>query len=259
MTKCGPDVSPADVEQFRRDGYWICRQPLFPADSFQALQSAFERILAERPAGKRPEELDVPHYAYPELFRWLLSEEVLNLVQPFVGPDIALWSSHFICKPGGTGRAVPWHEDSAYWNGMLEPQEVVTVWLAIDPSDRDNGCMRVIPRTHSHGFSDYEPVDRDTNLFGSRIKPGQFDEGTAVDLELQPDQCHLHHAKLIHGSRPNTSDRRRCGYTMRYMSTRVKFQPRDERMRHQIYLARGRDHAGNTYGDPTARWEQGIR
>ena len=46
---------------------------------------------------------------------------------------------------------------------------------------------------------------------------------------------------------------------MRYMSTGIKFFEDTRRMRHQIYLARGRDLAGNRYGDPTCRWEQGIR
>jgi len=155
---------------------------------------------------------------------------------------------------------VPWHEDSAYWNGMLEPQEVVTVWLAIDESRRENGCMRVIPGSHANGFSEYEPVaDREANVFGSRIRADQFEEAKAVDLELRPGEFHLHHARLIHGSNANTSARRRCGYTMRYMSTRVKFHEDSRRMRHQIYLARGRDHAGNRYGDPTRPWTEGIR
>ncbi|MEK7411950.1 MAG: hypothetical protein AAB263_01390, partial [Planctomycetota bacterium] len=49
----------------------------------------------------------------------------------------------------------------------------------------------------------------------------------------------------------NTSPRRRCGYTMRYMSTRCRFNHEVHGDSHQIYLARGKDHAGNVYGDPT--------
>jgi chlorinating enzyme len=254
-----PLVTPADIAKFERDGYLICHRQLFPEEKFRRLAATFERILASRPDGKKPEDLDVPHYAYPELFEWLFADEVLDMIEQFLGPDIALWSSHFICKPPEKGRAVPWHEDSAYWKGMLEPQEVITVWLAIDPSTRENGCMRVIPGTHGNGFSEYEPVDRETHVFGSRVRADQFDESTAVDLEIQPGEFHLHHARIIHGSNANTSGMRRCGYTMRYMSTRVKFFEDARRMKHQIYLARGRDHAGNQYGDPTRRWEEGIR
>ena len=57
-----------------------------------------------------------------------------DFVERFIGPDIALWSSHFICKPSGDGQRVPWHEDSAYWGARLSEHEVLTVWLAIDDS-----------------------------------------------------------------------------------------------------------------------------
>jgi hypothetical protein len=252
-------LTPSEVEYFNREGYLVWHNQVFPAEKQAKLAQTFERIIAEAPPGKRMEDFDVPHYAYPELFEWLLSDEVLDIVEPIIGPNIALWSSHFIAKPGGKGRVVPWHEDSAYWKGMLEPQEVVTVWLAIDESSKENGCMRVIPRTHHNGFSEYEPVDKETNVFHARIKPDQFDESQAVDLELAPGECHLHHARCIHGSNANLSPKRRCGYTMRYMSTAVKFNEDARRMKHRIYLARGRDLAGNQYGDPSKRWEEGIR
>jgi chlorinating enzyme len=255
-------ISEDDVAFYRRNGYLICRKPLFPPDRFDALKACFERLLAGLPAGRRPEGMDVPHFAHPELFQWLLDDRVLDVVEAFLGPDIVLWSSHFISKPAGHGRAVPWHEDSAYWKGRLSDPEVLTIWLAIDPSTRENGCMRVIPGTHDNGYSEYEPVDADKNVFGTQIRADQFDESQAVDLELEPNQFHLHHGRLIHGSNANTSDLRRCGYTMRYMPASVKHIPpagAAPGFVHAIYLARGRNLAGNECADPTRPFEPGIR
>jgi hypothetical protein len=245
-----PSLTSDEVAFFRREGYLVPRRSLFPQPKFDALRQHFEEKLARLPADVSPEAMDVPHFTDPKLFDWLLAEEVLDLVEGLIGPDIALFSSHFIAKPAGTGRRVPWHEDSAYWRKIINPHDVVTVWLAIDPSTRANGCMKVIPRTHSGGFSEYEDVDHATNIFGAQIKPHQLDESKAVYLELRPNQCSLHHAKLMHASDPNTSDVRRCGYTMRYMSTRVKLNEEFCGAWHQIYRARGRDHAGNRYADP---------
>jgi chlorinating enzyme len=246
-----PSLTSDEVKFFRREGYLIPARPLFPQPKFDALRQHFEEKVARLPADVSPEAMDVPHFADPKLFEWLLADEVLNLIEPLIGGDIALFSSHFIAKPAGTGRRVPWHEDSAYWRKIINPHDVVTVWLAIDPSTRANGCMKVIPRTHSGGFSEYEDVDHATHVFGAQIKPHQLDESKAVYLELRPNQCSLHHAKLMHASDPNTGDVRRCGYTMRYMSTRVKLNTDFCGEWHQIYLARGRDHAGNRYADPT--------
>jgi chlorinating enzyme len=247
-TTCSP--SAAEIEFFNREGYLVPARPVFAADKFEALRQHFEAKVARLPEDVSPESMDVPHFTDPTLFDWIFADEVLDLVEPFVGPDIALFASHFIAKPPGTGRRVPWHEDSAYWQKMMHPHDVVTVWLAIDPSTRANGCMKVIPRTHSGGFSEYEPRDMNTNMFAAEIKAHQRDESRAVYLELQPNQCSLHHAKLMHASDPNTSDMRRCGYTMRFMSTRVKLNAEYCGEWHQIYLARGRDRAGNRYADP---------
>ncbi len=244
-------LTEAAVEQYRREGFLLFPEELFPAGKFQRLKNHFEQLLAALPADKRPENMDVPHFTDPALFEWLFADEVLDLVEPIVGPDIALFSSHFICKPSGDGKRVPWHEDSSYWRDMVQPMEVVTVWLAVDPSTEANGCMKVIPRTHHKGgYSEYEDVDKKLNIFATEIKRHQFDERTAVSCILQPNHCSLHDGRLMHGSEPNRSQVRRCGYTMRYMSTRCRYNAAKYPW-HQIYLARGRDHAGNQYADPT--------
>ncbi len=244
-----PRLGPDQVAAFRRDGYLAVREPVLAPAAFAALRAHFEAMLADLPEGKRPESMDVPHFSDPRLFTWLFDDAVLDLVEPILGPDIALFSSHFICKPASDGKRVPWHEDSAYWGDALTPMEVVTVWLAIDPSGPDNGCMRVIPGALG-GYSDYEPCDPVANVFSSEIKRGKFDAKQAVDLVLEPNQCSLHESHLMHGSNANTSGRRRCGYTMRYISAATRHN-HEKHPNHQVYLARGVDRAGNRYGDPT--------
>lgn len=222
---------------------------MFSPERFAELKSHFEELLAALPPGARPEDMDVPHFRDPALFDWMLDDAVVSLVTPILGPDVALFSSHFICKPAGDGKRVPWHQDSFYWRHMLSPCEVVTVWLAIDPSTAENGAMRVIPRTHDGADLDYEPVDLTVNTFPKEIKRHLLREGEAVTLALEPNHASLHAAALVHGSEANKSARRRCGFTMRFISTRTRFQHETCGHYHQIYLARGRDHAGNVYAD----------
>lgn len=247
-----PRLNGQQVAQFQDQGFLIVDEPIFAPDKFQRLVDHFETKLAALPPGARPEAMDVPHFTDSALFEWLLADEVLDIVEPLLGPDIALFSSHFICKPQGDGRRVPWHEDSAYWKGMLEPMNVVTLWLAIDPSTQANGCMYVIPRTHNtgkHGFSDYDAVDSTQNVFPTEITPTQRKDALAVPCVLAPNHASLHDGRLIHGSPPNTSTMRRCGYTMRYISSNCRLMPPFDGW-HQLYMARGRDLAGQQYGDP---------
>lgn len=258
---CTPRLTPDQVAFYHREGYLLPQVPVLPEREFAALSALFERLLADWTAqGGRPEAMDVPHFYYPELLTYVLHDSVLDLVEPILGPDIALFSTHFVCKPPFDGKRVPWHEDSAYWRKVLDPMDVVTVWLAIDDSTLENGCMSIIPRSHANGYSAYDPLPAGQQVFDSEIRRGEFDEGAAVPCILQRNQASLHHAKMIHGSPANPSAKRRCGYTMRFISTRTRYRSdggHAHHALHQCYLARGRDHAGNAYGDrtkPNQRW-----
>lgn len=246
-------ISPQDVEQFKKDGYLLFNKPVLEQAKFDRLKAHFEQLLEQwlaDPRSQSPEHMDTPHFLYPSLFEYAFDDRILDLVEPILGPDLALFSSHFICKPAAVGKRVPWHEDSAYWRGRLDPMHVVTVWLAIDPSTPENGNMRVIPGTHSNGYSSYDAVDGPA-VFGTEIRRGSFRETDAVDCTLAPNECSLHDARIIHGSAANTGTMRRCGWTLRFISTHTRFVPQTDFDGFQIYLARGKDHAGNTYGDPT--------
>lgn len=246
-------LSEEQVAMYREEGYVTIREPVLPDPKFSELKAHFDEKLLRLPSDVRPENMDVPHFTDLKLFEWLLADEILDLVEPVLGPDLVLFTSHFVCKPAGTGKRVPWHTDSAYWKQILSLMEVCTVWLAIDPSTTTNGCMWVIPGSHRLSDAEYEAVDPDINVFATEIVGSHRDESKALSIELEPNQASLHDGRLQHSSPANTAPRRRCGYTMRYMSARVKFsrENNDYFKHHQIYLARGKDHAGNEYGDPT--------
>jgi hypothetical protein len=249
ITESWQTVGPPAAEQveFYREHGYLKFGRIFTAPELDALRAHVDDMIAALPPGSRPEEMDRPHFTDPWLFRYLRHPRVLDVIEAFLGPDIILWSSHFIAKPGGDGKAVPWHTDGTYWGTVLQPMEVITLWLAVDESTRENGCMRVLDGSHREvaaGMDQYEEVDRATHVFHARLKPELIDESRAVDLELAAGECHLHDAWTIHGSNPNRSSKRRCGYTMRYMPAHVQFQAGDWAKTHHIYLVRGQDRTG---------------
>lgn len=163
-------ITKQDQEFYQKNGYLLYKKPLFSQEKQDELTSIFEEQW-ELVGRKLNSELDTPHFRDERLLKFLLSDEVLDLVEPFIGPNIGLWSSHFICKEPFIGKQTPWHEDSAYWKGRLSRYDkIITVWLAIDRSNKENGCMRVIPGTHANGFSDYEEVDASENISLLRLK-----------------------------------------------------------------------------------------
>lgn len=232
------------VSLYRRQGYLLQRERLFSEAKMKRLTAIFEEHLAQRGI-RRADELDTPHFHDGRLLEFLLADEVLDWVEPIIGPNIALWSSHFIAKEPYVGRRTPWHEDSAYWQDRVDrADKIVTIWLAIDRSVRDNGCMRVIPGSHLIDGFEYGPVDPEVNTFATEIIG--VDEKQAVYFELEPGQSSFHDARIVHGAEANASPLRRCGYTMRYMSTETRVIP-ETNSGFRIWLARGRDLAGNVY------------
>jgi chlorinating enzyme len=240
-------ATPEQVAFFRDQGCLKFGR-IFTRAEMDALRDHVDVMIAALPEGKRPEEMDRPHLTDPRLFRYLAHPRVLDVIEDFIGPDIVLWSSHFIAKPKGDGKRVPWHTDGAYWNQALTPMDVITLWLAVDPSLVENGCMRVIPGSQHQGatLDSYEPVeDKSQNVFSVRLRQDLVDESRAVNLDLQMGECHFHDAWTIHGSNPNRSTLRRCGYTMRYMPANVVYREEGWSLHdHKIYLMRGQDRTG---------------
>jgi phytanoyl-CoA hydroxylase len=95
------------------------------------------------------------------------------------------------------------------------------LWLAVDDSSTENGCLRVVPRSHLeelHGLRDRGDVD---SVLGSEIEV-DVDESQAADMQMTRGSVEVHHPNIIHGSNANTSPNRRCGLTIRYIPTSTR-------------------------------------
>ncbi len=179
------------------------------------------------------------------LLTWLNSlirePAILDAVEDLIGPNILCWASSFFIKDARDPSYVSWHQDSTYWG--LEPPDIVTAWVALSESDEGNGAMRVIPGSHKLD----QVAHRDTFAAHNLLSRGQeiaveVDKRQAVALPLAPGEMSLHHVRLIHGSEPNPSNRRRIGYAIRYLPTHVR---QVVGTRDSATLVRGVDRFGN--------------
>lgn len=239
-------------ETFDNDGYVIARNVL-DADLI-AEASAHVDWLIEKNPNLRPENLG--HTLIPDDPFWLRlvsDDRLLDIAAQFIGPDIALFASHYICKPPHTGKRVAWHQDGSYW--PLEPMEVVTLWLAVSDSTPENGCMRVIPNTqNARLLRRNEMVEDKESVLGNGIARDQIDEAAAVDLVLNAGDVSIHNPAIIHGSNANESALWRKGLTIRYIPTTTKITNPD----HQPpFMMRGdRSQSANEYL-PTPTYVEG--
>jgi len=172
-------------------------------------------LLEENP-DMRPEQLTQELVRTDPFWMRLVSDDrLLDIVEEFLGPDIALFSSHYIAKPPGDGQEVLWHQDGVYW--PLKPKEdVITAWLAFDQTRPSNGCIEFIPGSQSLELQDLEEKEAVDAVLKSEIAMDVNTED-AVPVELEPGDVSIHHPNVVHGSEPNTSYNWRRGLTIRYI------------------------------------------
>ena len=213
-------LTPAQIETFNRDGY-LRGIRVFDEAEITEIRAYFDALLARVLAeGGDSYSIATAHRKYGRVYDLLTHPRIVALVGDLLGPNVVGWGSHFFCKMPGDGKTVSWHQDSSYW--PLTPSKAVTVWLAIDDADVENACMRFIAGSHHHGHLTYHLSEEDENnvLNQTVDDPERF--GPVVDDVLKAGEVSLHSDLLLHGSRANDSDRRRCGLTLRYCSADVR-------------------------------------
>ncbi|MGE0802001.1 MAG: phytanoyl-CoA dioxygenase family protein [Lautropia sp.] len=216
-------LSAQEIARYHDQG-WLIPGYRLPAAQLAHMRATLDQLLRDNP-GVRPEKLVSAHIegdngegvrGSAEFLAFARDPQIVDLVSQIIGDDIILWGCHIFCKPGGDGYETPWHQDGHYW--PIRPLANVTVWVALDDSTAENGCLRVIPGSHRARVTHPHLLeDREDLSLTQRTADDAFDVAHAVDVELEAGQMSLHDVYMIHGANPNRSTRRRAGVALRYM------------------------------------------
>jgi ectoine hydroxylase-related dioxygenase (phytanoyl-CoA dioxygenase family) len=267
-------LSDAELGHYRDRGYVIPRYRL-PGPLLQRLRDGLEGLLATY-TDVAQEDLANPHMVPPTqgpqmnpFMATARDPRVLDMMEQILGPDVILWITRILCKPPVTGREVPWHQDGEYW--PMRPLATCSVWIAIDPVSTANGCMRFIPGSHKRQeLYRHHVSNRENLVLNLELDQDQFDEASAVNVELEPGEMSLHDVRLIHGSLANTSGQRRAALIMRYMPATSHYDRSLVRQRKDsspfnifdqpLWLMRGVDRTGrNDLAHGHALWHERYR
>lgn len=211
------------VDEYNTNGYAVLRGVVDP-ELIREIHTHV-RWLGERYPTLRPEDYHHPLMRDDAFWvRVVTDPRLVDIAQTILGPDLACFTSHYVCKPAHDGRAVLWHQDAAYWE--LQPMQALTVWLAVDDSSLDNGCLQVIPGSHRSPIYPQASQTRVPNMLMSMADANAvqewIDRAGIVPLELAPVDVSIHHPHILHHSEPNASPRRRCGLDIGYIPTSTR-------------------------------------
>ncbi|MEO0635532.1 MAG: phytanoyl-CoA dioxygenase family protein [Pseudomonadota bacterium] len=171
---------------------------------------------------------------------------IIDHVEDIIGPNIICWATAVLSKAPHDPKQVPWHQDAGFW--ALSPARTVTVWLAIDDADEGNSAMRFIPGTHKIGPLEVNETDESSVFHMEASNADQL--GEPFVNSLRAGQISLHADMLVHGSQPNTSDRRRCGLTLRYCPPEVRITDSGWAQGVEAILCRGEAPSWKTHPRP---------
>jgi non-haem Fe2+, alpha-ketoglutarate-dependent halogenase len=208
------------VAAFNRDGY-LSGIRVFDESEMAEHRRYFDALLAKViAAGGDSYSISTAHLKYARVYDLLTHPRVVAVVKDLLGENVVGWGSHYFCKLPRDGKTVTWHQDAIYW--PLTPSKTVTAWLAIDDADVGNACVRFIPGSHRAGPLPHLPSaeGEDNVLDHTAADPLAF--GEPVNNILKAGEISLHSDLLLHGSEANTSERRRCGLTLRYCAAEVR-------------------------------------
>jgi hypothetical protein len=216
-----------EIEAYYKDGLVIPNDYRVPQALLDELAGLYDDLIVQNQNNPdfSPDFILGPHLdtegtygvkGNPAWLKFAKLPPVLDMVEQLIGSDFVLWGMTIFGKPALTGKATPWHQDGDYY--PIEPLETLTVWISLDGSTIEQGCMKYIPGSHKpHKIYSHHFEHRDDYTLAQVIDEDQVDLKQARNIILEPGQISLHDVYLVHGSEANHSDRRRMGLVLRIM------------------------------------------
>ncbi|HIL11108.1 MAG TPA: mitomycin antibiotic biosynthesis protein, partial [Candidatus Latescibacteria bacterium] len=168
-------------------------------------------------------ELDIMHFRGRASFEFLVNDNLLDMVEGLVGPEITCSPiQHTRAKlpagitPGGADPHVaPWHQDSGVTWEEADPHFIVTVWLPLSPARPENGCLQIIPRAHNAGMRQHHIKQG----LGTVIIDDEMPAEEQLTLPMDKGDILLMHKQTPHRSTANNADVVRWSMDLRYQET----------------------------------------
>jgi len=217
----GGELTDDQVAFYREHGYVVVENALSAAQ-LAAAHSETEAIVAgaagvhetddiydledsHSEAHPRLRRVKSPHEVRPFFWDLVRSASVIGPAARLLGPDIRLRGSKMNMKTAGFGAPVEWHQDWAFYPHTND--DVLAVGVMLDDMTEDNGPLMVIPGSHRGPIFDHHNGGYFCGALDAK-KCG-LDFSKAVALTAPAGSISLHHVRMVHGSRVNSSGRDR--------------------------------------------------
>jgi ectoine hydroxylase len=216
MPNADMSLTEAEIAAFHRDGY-VLRRGLFAADEVALLSDAIvnDPAIAKntyvRPDSKGAStELALWNHPSDDVFGAVArSARIVDSMEKLLGGEVYHYHSKLTMKRPKVGGAWDWHQDYGYWyrNACLFPL-MASVFISVDPSTRENGCLEVLKGSHHLGRLEHGVVGGQVGADMERVEQA-MKVLEHVYVEQAPGDALFFHSNTLHTSGQNKSEKSR--------------------------------------------------
>lgn len=220
-------ISHAQFESFQRDGY-IMLKGLFNREEINLLRKAAieDQELDRRSFGRADGEggtvrLSLWNHPGDTIYgMFARCHRIVDTAESLLEGEVYHYHSKMILKDARIGGAWAWHQDYGYWyqNGVLFPL-LVSAFIAVDPANRENGCLQVIKGSHHMGRINHVLTGDQAGADPERVNEA-LKRLELVYCEMEPGDTLFFHSNTLHRSDQNKSDHPRWSLICCYNAAR---------------------------------------
>lgn len=215
-------LTAAQIEAFDRDGFVLVENLFSPEETSVLFQTAHGEQIQNKKfdmpdAGGRSSKLAIWMNVSDDVWGAVsTSPRVVQGAQQLLRQEVYHWHSKVMLKEPRTGGAWEWHQDYGYWyhDGCIYPH-LVSCLIALNDTDRENGCLKVLVGSHHIGRLDHGQVGNQSGADPERLRAVE----TMLPVhyvEARAGSALFFHCNTLHSSEPNLSDRPRTSYICCY-------------------------------------------
>jgi ectoine hydroxylase len=220
-------LNESQLKQFHHDGYYLVKG-LFDSEEIDMLKrtAVEDRMLDQQSFGRGDGEggsvrLSLWNHPGDTIYgMFARSGRMVDAVEKILKDEVYHYHSKMILKDARIGGAWAWHQDYGYWyqNGLLYP-DLVSVFIAVDPSTKLNGCLQVIRGSHKMGRVNHILTGDQSGADMERVNEA-LKRMELVYVEMEPGDAVFFHSNTLHRSDQNKSDMSRwsliCCYNAKH-------------------------------------------
>ncbi|MAF94693.1 MAG: phytanoyl-CoA dioxygenase [Rhodospirillaceae bacterium] len=208
------------IKQYHEEGFIFPIQ-VIPKDEALAIAAKIEEAERLFPQEIHAKNRNNLHLSFSFLDKLVHNKIVVDAMEDLLGPDLALWATVMFIKEPSSEHYVSWHQDATYMG--MNANRFATPWISLSTSDRNTGCMTMIPGAHLQEIVNHEDTFDNNNILTRGQIINNVDESLGVDLILEPGEMSIHSGTVVHASKPNRSNNRRIGFALQsYMPPNIK-------------------------------------